>query len=425
MKAITYNDAFTWLSGIKNENQFPGVILLYGEPFFTNELLNTLYQRLAGMFDIKTPAEILNGDDTNLSEIIEELSTFSFFSACKIVALRQVQWFATASGEAGTDAGSIDAFSEVIRKGLPEKHYLIMTAPSVDKRKQLYKLIQELGLVIDCTIPQGNRKKDLQDQEQIFRGVSTRILLKHKKEIVPQAFLKLFEMTGIDLELFARNLEKLVAFSGKKPLIEVDDVLKVVVRDRKDPIFDLTNAVFDKDVELALFVLDSLMKNGFHELAILKTLENQIRKLLLARCVYAQLFPDRSSSVRQMGFNRFKSVILPKIAEHDQAVADQDASLNALFEPAANEKKSKVKNDLLLAPNIKNAYPVFQIFLKSENFSLTRLLWALQQIAELDFQFKSSATNARIRIENFIIQLCGKGGLTDDLQKNQNYRHHL
>jgi DNA polymerase-3 subunit delta len=79
------------------------------------------------------------------------------------------------------------------------------------------------------------------------------------------------------------------------------------------------------------------------------------------------------------------------------------------FEDKKAFKKDGFK-DLLLAPNPKNPYPVYQVFLKSENFSLSNLNQALVFISDLDYKMKTSAIDAKTQMENFIIQLCSKGG---------------
>jgi len=68
-------------------------------------------------------------------------------------------------------------------------------------------------------------------------------------------------------------------------------------------------------------------------------------------------------------------------------------------------------NDLLLAPNPKNAYPIFQNFLKSENFALEELTCALSTLADLDYRIKSSGGDTVTGLENFIMALCRKGDL--------------
>ena len=111
-----------------------------------------------------------------------------------------------------------------------------------------------------------------------------------------------------------------------------------------------------------------------------------------------------------MQFNTFKQMLLPAIIDWDANTLKTDEENTSLFMVGddTNEKKSAKPpaNDLLLAPNPKNPYPIFQNFLKSENFVLEELTHALSALADLDYRIKSSGVEAATGLENFIMALC-------------------
>ncbi len=74
-------------------------------------------------------------------------------------------------------------------------------------------------------------------------------------------------------------------------------------------------------------------------------------------------------NLKQMNFNAFKLNALPKIVEYDKITKQAYQESEKYFQSQDSKKKSK-QNDLLLAPNPKNAYPVFIIFQKAEIFRL-------------------------------------------------------
>jgi DNA polymerase III delta subunit len=117
-----------------------------------------------------------------------------------------------------------------------------------------------------------------------------------------------------------------------------------------------------------------------------------------------------------MGFNAFKQSILPKVVEYDKKTKTDIKKLNESFLNHDSKKKTK-QNELFLAPNPKNAYPVFQIFQKSENFSQKELNQALIFLSDMDYKMKSSSFNEKTALENFIINICSKGGFIH-AQKN-------
>ncbi|HKL01743.1 MAG TPA: hypothetical protein VJ943_15935, partial [Desulfotignum sp.] len=87
------------------------------------------------------------------------------------------------------------------------------------------------------------------------------------------------------------------------------------------------------------------------------------------------------------------------------------------------EKKTAPPLDLLLAPNPKSPYPVFQSFDKSARFSLNELCAALIALGDLDFALKSSSMEAKVGIENFVIIFCQKGGWLHAAENQNNCNH--
>ncbi|MBU2455966.1 MAG: DNA polymerase III subunit delta, partial [Proteobacteria bacterium] len=276
--------------------------------------------------------------------------------------------------------------------------------------KKIYKAIEDKGLVIDCSVAAGLRKADIDEQRAVLKSVAAQILGRSEKILDTQAFQALVDLTGFNLDLFSQNLEKLISYSGKNKNISITDVKTVIIRDKKDPIFSLTNAVLDKNVQLSLFYLNSLFNEGYHPLQILKSFENQIRKLILVKCFTRQLSQDHSMHLIKLNFNSFQQIVLPKIIAHDEttkaAIEQQDMDVSDI----GAKKKTIVSTDLLLASNPKNAYPVFLIFQKSENFSLKTLNQALIFLSDLDYRLKSSSFDAKTQIESFLISICSKGG---------------
>ena len=90
----------------------------------------------------------------------------------------------------------------------------------------------------------------------------------------------LVEKTGFDLFTFTNNLEKLANFVGDRKQITVADTEAVLTRTKLDPIYALTNAIADRDLEKALYLLKSLFAGGVHPLQALAAITNQTRKLL-------------------------------------------------------------------------------------------------------------------------------------------------
>lgn len=308
-----------------------------------------------------------------------------------------------------------ESVKRAIEKGWPRGHRLIITTDAVDRRQALFKVIRERGVVIDCSVPLGNRRTDQQTQENVLLETMQAALRQHGKTMDRTAFHALCAKTGFDLRTFANNLEILVSYVGAREAITAADVATVLERSKKDPIFELTNAVSDRSIDDALFFLASLLDDGAHPLQILAALTNQIRRLLLAKDFVASRHGRAWSG--GCSYRQFQDQVLPAVQAYDGQLLEELAlwqqALQAGAGPSGRKKTGRKKGtktpggDLLLAKNPKNAYPVFMLLRKSERFAKTTLAEALQSLADADRYLKSSGQNPKLILERVILQLGG------------------
>ena len=311
------------------------------------------------------------------------------------------------------------ALKKAIEKGFPQNNHLIITTDVVDKRRGLYKAINNHGMIIDCAVPKGNRRADRTAQEDILLQKKIEILNNSQKEMDQNAYLTLVDMTGFDLRTFCGSLEKLIDYVGERNSITVEDVESVLKRTKIDPIYDFTNAFADRQIEKALFFLNSLLAADFHPLQIFAAIINQVRRLVLAK--------DFTKSTQKSGwhigisYNAFQRNVIPSVVDHDRALLKvlEDWE-NPAFSPefieqmpiqrkrGKGKKKKKIKTDLLLARNPKNAYPVYQLLKKSEHFSKKELLAAIRYLNETDAQLKISSQDPKLILERLILKICHK-----------------
>lgn len=410
---ISYKALEKALGGLSTDNTRRAV-LVCGEPFLVNRALDALVPALLKGESKQFGLDILDGKTTPVGEIAEQAGTFSFLGTRKVIAVKDAPLFLTkaAAGEISYGDKDLQVLTRLVEEGIPDNHVLVFTTGAPDRRKKIYKLILKHGLVVDCSVATGARKADIEEQQAVLRDISRQILSKSGKQMAPDAFMALVDQTGFNPELFANAIEKLLTYIGGREGISVADIGAVVHKDKKDPIFALTNAVMERDVSKALTLLSSLLSDGFHPLQILKTLENQVRKLLAVKSFMTGLNTGRAGGppLKSMQFNAFKQMLLPAIVDWDANTLKGDEETMAFFS-AGNEKNKKKSakppaNDLLLAPNPKNAYPIFQNFLKSENFALAELIHAMSALCDLDYRIKSSGADAATGLENFIMTLC-------------------
>ena len=317
-------------------------------------------------------------------------------------------------------ADSDSALCRALEKGFPAGNHLLITTDTIDKRKKLFKMIRELGVVVDCSVPTGDRKSDKKIQEAVLLETMNAVLAESGKTIDRDAFTDLQEMTGFNIRAFTGNVEKLVNFVGDRPQITRSDIVAALQRTKKDPVYTLTGAVAARNLEDALFYLSTLMSEGLDAMRpeqILVAILNQIRKLLRAK----EFTTGPHGSVWFSGcpFNQFTAAVMPVLQQFDAELVDrkkqwQDQLSGADHEQNLSSPKKAVKKrkppttDLSIVKNPNNPYPVYQLFLNAENYTKQELLQAFEHLSRADLRIKSSGDNRRLILEEVIFKICGR-----------------
>ena len=302
---------------------------------------------------------------------------------------------------------NVDILQQAIEKGFPKKNHLVITTDMVDKRRKLFKIIKKIGMIIDCSVPKGDRRADKIAQEAVLSERMEVLLDRYEKTMDRGAYRTMYEMTGFDIETFSDNLEKLISYVGDRKQITVEDVAFVLKRTKKDPIYELTNAIADRDIDKSLFFLNSLLMEKFHPLQILASITNQIRKLLVIRDFSES--PHGSSWHPEMQYAQFKNNVMTSIQSYNKELLDQIDQWNNMLsgdmdgDTQLKKKKRKPVTDLEI-PN--NPYPVFKMLIKSEKFTKNELVEDIEHLSQADFRLKYTKIGPKIILEEVILWIC-------------------
>jgi DNA polymerase-3 subunit delta len=189
----------------------------------------------------------------------------------------------------------------------------------------------------------------------------------------------------------------------------------VLQRTKRDPIYELTNALADRRADSALFFLDSILSSGIHPLQVLTALVNQVRKLLLAKGFVKS--PQGKDWQSACPYSYFQKQIVPAIVEYDRKLMDQLDKWQTMLNAEAiaqktgsskKDKKTKYKatTDLLIAKNPKNPYPIYLLLKKSDGFSQNKLIGAVEVLGEADKKLKTSSQSPKLVLEEAILSIC-------------------
>ncbi|MBW2579870.1 MAG: hypothetical protein JRD00_02770 [Deltaproteobacteria bacterium] len=277
------------------------------------------------------------------------------------------------------DDGSL--LETALQEGFPEEQCLLLTTDTVDKRRSLYRLMEEKGVVVDFGVASGSSRKVRSQQEAVLKNLAQETLSAAGKTIEPQALALLFERTGFNLWALKTQLEKLMSFAGEATLVTREQVEGLSDQFREEPLYELNNAVATRDCETGLLVLNRLLDQNYHPLQLLASLANELRRLLVAREFIDEHLAG--SWDPNISYGGFQKTILPVVKEK-------------------SDKESPVAT---LHP-----FALHKTMVRSTTFQTAELVGSLQHLFAADLTLKSSGIPERAVMEGLIIRLCSGEG---------------
>jgi DNA polymerase-3 subunit delta len=275
---------------------------------------------------------------------------------------------------------------KTLTTGIPGKNHLVLLAEDVDKRKRLYKYLAEHQVVIDLSVESGGSSKAQTARNSILADLLGKTLAGFDKTIAPQAAELLFERVGFHPVAVVLEAEKLALYVGSRRKIDVEDLNDMVGRTRQEAVYELTDALGKRDLEKSLLIAGRLTDNGVHPLAVIATLKNYTRNLLLFKALQGRHDIDYSPSI-QPGF--FQKKVLPMLK--------QDT-------PWTRELSG-------------HPYALFMQFKTAAGFTLATLQKWMEQILQADFRLKGSPIEPETIIQHLLIAMLTNGN-PGGLQKN-------
>jgi DNA polymerase-3 subunit delta len=156
----------------------------------------------------------------------------------------------------------------------------LISATEVDKRRSFYKSLLKLAETQIFDRLDSSRSGWEEEATEIVRSRA-----KKRKLQFDDAALDLFVLlTGGDTRQIENELEKIDIFLGKDRGVHADLVRELVPLSRAGVIFELSNALATRDLELALTLVRRLLDQGESAIGILLVaILPTIRNLLLAK----------------------------------------------------------------------------------------------------------------------------------------------
>lgn len=349
------------------------------------ELAQNLTPPDAGDFGLETidgVAENAEHAAARIRSAIEALQTLPFFGSSKVVWLKNANFLSdTQIGRAAGVQSALQELSELIENGLGSDVILLVSATEVDKRRSFYRsLVKRAELQVFDRLDSSRSGWEEEAIEVVRRRAK-----KRKLQFDEDALDLFVLLTGGDTRQIENELEKIDIYIGASdtavqavPRVTVELVRGLVPLSRAGVIFELSNALAMRDLELALTLVRRLLDQGENAVGILLVaILPTVRNLLLAKDLM-----ERHRLARPHSPFQFISAInrLPAEAT-DHLPRKKDGSINA--------------------------YPLGIAALQAHRFETKQLVRAMQACLEANLHLVTTQLDHELVLTEAVVKLLG------------------
>ena len=151
---------------------------------------------------------------------------------------------------------------------------LLLEAEKVDRRLQWVKQVTRHGELISCSGPQR--------PGELRTWIETRVS-EQGKRAARGTSATLLELVGSQLDRLAMEVDKVCLYVGDRTEVRSDDVTEVTGQLRPRALYELTDAIGQRQMGASLRTLSRLIDQGEAPLAMLAALAGHFRRLVRAR----------------------------------------------------------------------------------------------------------------------------------------------
>lgn len=276
-----------------------------------------------GLEIIDAAADNADQAAARIRSTIEALQTLPFFGSTKLVWLKNANFLGDdQKARSAAVQSALEELSELLDRGIGSEITFLISATEVDKRRGFYKtLTKRAEMQVFDRLDSGRAGWEEEATEIVQQRAK-----KRKLEFDADALDLFVLLTGGDTRQIDNELEKLDTFLGKDRVVGVELVRELVPLSRTGVIFELSNALAARDLELALTLVRRLLDHGESAIGILLVaIVPTVRNLLLAKDLMERhrLRPPQSPFQFISAINRLPA----KATEH--LPRKKDGSINA------------------------------------------------------------------------------------------------
>lgn len=255
------------------QGNFKQAYLLYGEERYLRRQYRERLQKALCSEDDTMNTHFYEGKNLPVGEIIDLAETLPFLAGRRVIFI--------------SNSGLFKSGGEQMAEYLAspcETTFFVFTESEVDKRSKLFKTVQSRGYAAEFTI---------QDEKTLMRWAAG-VLAKDNKRITENTLQLLLSKTGTDMENIQMELEKLSCYCMDREVVTDADVEAVCATRISNHIFDMINAIADRQQKRAFELYYDLLSLKEPPMRILFLIARQCNMLLQAKELKSRGYDNRT-----------------------------------------------------------------------------------------------------------------------------------
>lgn len=190
--------------------------------------------------------------------------------------------------------------SRKITEALKAENQFLCVIFKFDEIPQNLKKLSENSCVVDC----------LSLDFDVLKVLIQNKFQKNNIKIEPNALKTLIEYCNLDMTFLEQETKKLIAFAYNTHQIKEIDVINLVHKNIEYTVFELSNAVADKDGEKALKLVDLMLENKESPQNLLMMILSNFRRIF-----YASISKENNKTIAEcLGVKEYSIKIAKQLA---------------------------------------------------------------------------------------------------------------
>ena len=230
------------IKNIKNNNAAPIYLLMGEEPYYIDKISDFIQNNVLSEEEQGFNQMVLYGRDVSIQDIISNAKRFPLMAEKQVIIVKEAQDLARSFDQLEAYAKQVQPSTVLV---------LCYKYKVVDKRKKVYKAIEEAGVIYE-----SKKLKEYQIEPWLNKQITAK-----GYAIEPKANAMLVEFLGTDLSKISNELDKLMlvipAQSTITPLVVEQNI--GISKDYNN--FELIKAIVEQDSFRAFKIVDYFAQN--------------------------------------------------------------------------------------------------------------------------------------------------------------------